>query len=277
MVEPPMTTETSAEPPEWLAPLREYPTFHEASEHALVVLAMNLSCWLMPGPSGYTLCVESEQSDAIRRELLDYDAEQRGRPPVREVPWTPSPALPSLLWVFAVTLVFLFQDRYPEINAWGANSSLAVFRDHEWWRPLSALFLHADFHHLAGNLLAGAIFFTLTSRTFGHLAGWTMVLASGIAGNLATAWLHFPEPFRAVGASTAVFGALGLLTAVGAVFAWRGHGHLRAVFAPLGGGLTLLGWLGMGGPNVDITGHLCGFAAGILLGSVAALRLRALQ
>ena len=268
-----MTTETPADPPESIAPLREYRSFHEASEHALVVLAMNLSCWLMPGPAGFTLCVESDHSDTIQRELSAYDSEQHTRPLVREVPWNPVPALPSLLWVLVALLVFLLQDRWPSITALGANSSRGLFADHQWWRPVSSLFLHADFHHLAGNLLAGAVFFTLTSKTFGHLAGWALVFASGITGNTVTAWLHYPAPFRSVGASTAVFGALGLLTAVGAVFAWRGNGGWRAVFAPLAGGLTLLGWLGMGGPDVDVTGHLCGFAAGCLMGLVAALRL----
>jgi len=40
---------------------------------------------------------------------------------------------------------------------------------------------------------------------------------------------------------------------------------------PLGGGLVLLSWLGVGSdPHTDVTGHVCGFAAGVLLGVAAA-------
>jgi membrane associated rhomboid family serine protease len=63
-----------------------------------------------------------------------------------------------------------------------------------------------------------------------------------------------------------VFGALGLLTGLGIRFAWLGHRQRRPLYAPLGGGVILLAWLGTGGPNTDLLGHLCGFLTGVILG-----------
>ena len=74
-----------------------------------------------------------------------------------------------------------------------------------------------------------------------------------------------------MGASTAVFTALGLLVA----YSWR----LRLLMpqgwasrlAPLVAGAVLLGWFGTAGEGTDIVAHVLGFAFGCLLGVAAAL------
>ena len=74
---------------------------------------------------------------------------------------------------------------------------------------------------------------------------------------------------RAIGASTAVFAALGLLSG----FVWRGklmaQDRWPYRLGPIVGGLALLAYTGTGDENTDIGAHLagfvCGFAAGMLL------------
>ena len=83
-----------------------------------------------------------------------------------------------------------------------------------------------------------------------------MVLA-GSAGTLAAAEL-LRRDFISVGASTAVFGALGVLAAL--------RQHRRRAWVPLGAGLALLAFLGTS-KRADLAGHLCGFACGVLLGA----------
>ena len=85
--------------------------------------------------------------------------------------------------------------------------------------------------------------------------------------------VYFPEPFQSLGASTATFGALGILTGSGIVTAWRTQKFLlsKALLVPLGGGLALLGWLGTGGENTDLFGHFFGFSIGLVLGTLAAV------
>jgi membrane associated rhomboid family serine protease len=75
---------------------------------------------------------------------------------------------------------------------------------------------------------------------------------------------------RSIGASTAVFAALGLLTA----FTWR-RGFLRETpwrgrIAPIVAGIGLLAFTGTAGENTDLLAHLFGFVDGFVGGVVLA-------
>jgi membrane associated rhomboid family serine protease len=96
----------------------------------------------------------------------------------------------------------------------------------------------------------------------------------GALGNLLNAWLHDPD-HRSVGASTAVFAALGTLVA----YTWRRrhqlrHGKFRR-FAPILAGAFLLASMGMSSPReelgvstTDYGAHATGFIAGALFGAI---------
>lgn len=249
-----------------------------AEQHALVVLALGRPCWLLPAGDGFLLAVDPADQAAASRELAEFAVEEAQRPLAdpQVLPWAGAPGLAiSLLAGLALMVAFLWQQQDPTLTARGANSSRALFEDGEWWRPLTALFLHADGRHLVGNLVGGVCFLTLVIHALGRRLGVVLVLAAGLAGNLFTAWHHHPQPFRAVGASTAVFGALGILTALGIIDAATGQRRAAALLVPLFGGLTMLAWLGTGGPEVDILGHCAGFTAGLMLGLTATVvRLR---
>ncbi|HVY49440.1 MAG TPA: hypothetical protein VHB21_26290, partial [Minicystis sp.] len=84
---------------------------------------------------------------------------------------------------------------------------------------------------------------------------------------------------QSIGASTAVFGAIGIL-AVTQVAVER-KAYVRAsspswldIAGPIVGGFALLGALGAGGGNTDLGAHFFGLVAGGLVGGVAALALR---
>ena len=72
---------------------------------------------------------------------------------------------------------------------------------------------------------------------------------------------------RSVGASTAVFGAVGILAALSLVR----HRHYlqRRWLLPVAAALALLALLGTEGKNTDLGAHLFGFVSGIVLGLVA--------
>ena len=165
--------------------------------------------------------------------------------------------------------VFLLQSVNPALVDAAANSSQRVIDDGEWWRLFTAMFFHSDLVHLAGNLLFGSIFILLASRTLGPFLAWPLILASGVTANLVTAFHHHPEPFRAIGASTAVFGALGLLTGSGIIGHRPHRQRLAWLLIPGAGGLALFSWLGLGGEGIDMLGHAAGFATGLLLGVIA--------
>ena len=168
--------------------------------------------------------------------------------------------------------VFYWQNQDPSLARRAASSSIGLFGQGEWWRPFTALFLHADLGHLVGNLLSGLVFATLVSRLTGPLLGWAMILACGTVGNIITSLLTYPEPFVSLGASTAVFAALGILSGLGVAETLRDRARLPwvRVSAPFLAGLILLGWLGGGsGGNTDVLGHMFGFGSGLVAGVAA--------
>ncbi len=124
---------------------------------------------------------------------------------------------------------------------------------------MTALTLHADGQHLLGYLLIGGGFIPMLCRALGSGLDWSLLLLSGSFGNLLNAFLQAPL-HRSVGASTAVFGAVGLLAAI----------HLlrerQRWYLPLAAALALLALLGSEGENTDLGAHLFGLAVGIVLG-----------
>src|SRR6266545_3508801 len=74
---------------------------------------------------------------------------------------------------------------------------------------VTALTLHADLLHLAGNVIASLIFVAAVGRWLGAGLGGALLLGSATAANLLTAAVH-RTAFDSVGGSTATFAALGL-------------------------------------------------------------------
>ena len=267
-----------ARPPEDLAEAGAYATSGQGHDHGLVVLAMGLPYCLAATEHGFRLLVEPTQVEGVRGQLEKYDRESVGWPPRSAVP---NPVLAHLalgtpvVWALVVATVFWEQNEWPGwLENWGALEPQALFVGGECWRPLTALFLHADLLHLWSNLFPGVLVFAVVCATFGRLRGWLLLGLASVAGNTAVAALSFPGPYRSLGASTAVFAGLGLLTGRAVRLAWRSEptGRWREVFVPLGAGLTLLALHGAGGPRTDVAAHLAGFAAGFLAGVLAAWR-----
>lgn len=154
----------------------------------------------------------------------------------------------------------------------------------QWWRAWTALTLHLDGAHLAANLAGGIWFGYLAGSQLGAGHAWLLTVTGAACANLLEALLG-PPTHVAVGASTAVFTALGVLSA----YAWRLRVHTgrrwpqrwALQWAPLVGGVVLLAWTGSGGEDtgapVDVVAHALGFGTGAALGALAAtLRVRRL-
>jgi rhomboid protease GluP len=135
----------------------------------------------------------------------------------------------------------------------------------EWWRAFTALTLHMSAEHLLSNLVFGIAGGVLCTRLFGFGFGWLGILMAGVFAN-ALEMSIAPAGYHAIGASTAVFASVGLLSG----YAWRQRLTLRERWlyrwTPLIGGITLLALLGAGGEHVDVLGHLLGFLMGLVFG-----------
>jgi membrane associated rhomboid family serine protease len=135
----------------------------------------------------------------------------------------------------------------------------------EWWRSVTALTLHADWAHLSSNLAIGGIFIVFLCRELGSGLAWSLLLGAGTLGNLVNAFVQSAN-HSSVGASTAVFGAVGILAAISLV---RYRRSLRRRWMlPVAAALSLLALLGTEGKNTDLGAHLFGFVYGGCLGLI---------
>ena len=214
------------------------------------------------------------QAARASEQLQLWEAEnRRARPLARHVPAQPGATILVCAWSAILLLCYLAQGRY----AFGINwltigrADVALMYAGEWWRAATALMLHADIGHVLVNVGFGAVFGGLLARELGGGLAGCLILFGGIAGNLMNAVVQRAS-HTSIGASTAVFAALGSLSA----WLWLGRrldqtGWARRS-APLVGAIILLAWLGTGDERTDIVAHLTGFIAGFLPGGIIGLR-----
>lgn len=224
---------------------------------------------------GEHFSLEVAEPDAPRAlsHLAQYEAEN---PPPQPAP--PPPPLHRHAWVGCVGyaawllgIAYAISNGLVRLDAFHAGElDAARVQSGQWWRAWTALTLHLSGPHLAANLVAGIWFGYLAGRQLGVGVAWFLIVAGGGIANLLEGLLG-PPWHQSVGASTAVFTALGLMSA----YTWREHLRLpqRWVqrWGPLVAGISLLGWLGTAGKHTDIMAHLLGFGIGVLLGAAAAL------
>lgn len=207
---------------------------------------------------------------AAALEAFERDERPRPAPPAPATPeWGPTPA--GMVMGAALVVVYRLAGPRAAHGVWFAAGSADAARilDGQWWRTVTALTLHADPSHLIGNLGAGVVLATAVCRTVGPGVGTWLVVLSGVLGNAITALLT-GDGHDAVGASTAVLGSVGVLSGLAVVRARRAAGIRGRAWLPLGAGLALLAMLGSG-KGTDLTSHLFGFVAGIVLGAAAAV------
>jgi rhomboid protease GluP len=110
-----------------------------------------------------------------------------------------------------------------QLMYWGADNAGAVLNGGEWWRIVSAMFVHVGIIHLATNMWCLWNLSLLAEPLLGSVGVLAAYILTGAAGNLLSTsvnWMSFPEARGSVGgvmfpagagASGAVFGIAGVL------------------------------------------------------------------
>jgi rhomboid protease GluP len=159
----------------------------------------------------------------------EYGAPQP--PPRRRPAWSASPA--TYLLVGVNCLVFLamtarhvspLSPTTEQLYAWGANNAGAVLILGEWWRIITAMFVHVGILHLATNMWCLWNLGLLAEPLMGTAGVLAVYLLTGAAGNLLSTlwnWGHYQNDLAqyhsvfafpvGAGASGAVFGIAGAL------------------------------------------------------------------
>jgi membrane associated rhomboid family serine protease len=241
-------------------------------ERLLVLTAVGVVAEVVPGFGEFLVQVDAQDAAYAARHLAQYEAENRAPPPP-----PPPPQLHPYAWAgclgYGATLLgvaWIVGNGLVRLDAFDLGTlDCARVQAGEWWRAWTALTLHLDGPHLAANLGAGVWFGWLAGRQLGVGTAWFLTVTGAALANLAEGLIGPPE-HSAVGASTAVFTALGLMSA----YSWRERLHLPQQWgrrwAPLVAGVILLGWTGSAGEGTDLVAHLAGFTTGVLLGVAAA-------
>lgn len=244
------------------------------ADWALVLHAAGIRHEVRAEGIGASLWVAPEDHARAVMELTRYLDENRARPAPAPRSW---PSHRHAVWAvlaYAFVLVAIAAAALVDLGgrSWLERGALdaGFLARGEWWRAITALTLHAGPVHLLANLAFGAVFVHAAAELFGVGVALALVLAGAAGANALDALVH-PADHRLLGASTAVFVALGLVAA----YAWRRRAPLwssaRQRAAPLVAALALLGFAGTGGENTDVIAHLMGLAAGFALGVLTAV------
>lgn len=239
------------------------------ADRSLVLHSLNVPYEILTDGQRSFIVVPVEQCEKARYEIWQYEQENQ-QAPVPGPLFTPviQNGIPGVIaYLFLITVVALLAGEMVFGRNWLAAGRVdgVLIRDGEWWRAITALTLHSGLPHFAGNAGFGALFGMLAGRVLGSGVTWfAVVVASGIANLVNT--LLLDSSHRAIGASTAVFAALGLL----AGFVWRGklmkQDRWPYRIGPIVGGIALLAYTGTGDANTDVGAHLTGFICGFLAG-----------
>jgi rhomboid protease GluP len=231
-------------------------------EFSLVLEARGIEHETLEGESTWTLNVPVALLDRAYDEISRYSAERSMPRSVRStMPSRPGAELGAIVYVLILLLAAYSAGNGSFGVDWFSVGSLDAGSPAQWWRAITALTLHVDQEHWLGNVLFGAVAGIGAGRLLGPGTAWASILGAAALANYLE-MLIAPVDHRAVGASTAVFAALGLLTGL----AWRQRLTLREGlwyrWAPLIAGICLLTLLGAGGVHVDVLGHGLGFIMG---------------
>jgi rhomboid protease GluP len=244
-----------------------------ARENGLVLAAQGIAHWVRRRNGSFDLEVSAGDVQRALDEIGKYSSERALQGEVMpEV--LPEFGRAGILHFAGSAWVlwgcWVWQQRVGEFGVDRGGADSRAMLAGEWWRAVTALTLHADGGHFLANWIFGTLFCGFVTGRAGFGVGWAWVLCCGALANGLNAVCHWGRPQVSIGASTAVFAALGWLVGGELRRGRGGRGQGAAWLLPLGAGLALLAHLGTGSGATDLMAHLLGFVVGVAAGLGAA-------
>jgi len=150
----------------------------------------------------------------------------------------------------------------------GAIFGPSVALGNEWWRLITAMFLHGGMTHLLMNMFSLYIIGRPTEIYFSASLYLFLYFMTGILSGVVSIYFH--PVTVAIGASGAIFGLFGALS--GYFFAYRQqlgeHAQQFMKDFALIIGINLI--LGFSIPNIDVSAHASGLISGLIGGYLIA-------
>lgn len=187
-------------------------------------------------------------------------------------------ATPVLLYINVGVFILMLLTNKGELEfnsirlvSWGGDFSPVTFMEGQWWRLISANFLHVNGFHLTTNMIGLVYVGFLLERYIGSKRLISAYLGIGFISNL-FGLFFFPLKVR-IGASGGILGLFSLLLVLAPTMLRQKELQkvqvtMAAVylFYPLFINFMVFDNLSIYASNINHIGHFSGFASGLLLG-----------
>jgi len=169
-----------------------------------------------------------------------------------------------IAYLFEVAVGHSFSPSTPALLNAGASNGTLIFSG-QWWRLLTAMFLHGNLLHITSNMWALFNLGLLAEILYGRRNYIFLYLIAGLGGSVLSVWWHPQEV--GVGASGAIFGIAGALLPalkfqknprIGMAL----KGALKSIFMFVVFNLAL----GATIPVIDNAAHVGGLLTGLVVG-----------
>jgi rhomboid protease GluP len=148
----------------------------------------------------------------------------------------------------------------------GASNPWAIFVSHEWFRVVTAMFLHIGVLHIGMNMMVLLDIGPIVEELYGSPRFLFLYVVTGAAGFLLSA----SRGHAAAGASGAIMGIIGAMIAITTKRSGAGVRDLRGRLISWVVTIFALGLVGI--VPMDNWGHFGGLAAGFIVGKIFADR-----
>eukprot|EP00899_Mesostigma_viride_P006650 jgi/Mesvir1/15987/Mv08292-RA.1 len=213
------------------------------------------------GPGTFVASDHSAPRRGDRRSL-NLHGSREGTP--WDAPATPLP-LSVARWKFAPLRDNpYFGPSSADMLRAGARWTQAIVDDGEWWRLITACFLHSGFLHLVLNLVSLIIVGAHMEKRHGAVAIFVILIGSSMAASVVSA-LFMPYAVS-VGFSG---GIMGLVAAIYWFIWYDPHCEMRGVKLALLTGTLVVTFITGFLPSVDNFAHIFGAISGFLLAPAA--------
>ena len=176
-----------------------------------------------------------------------------------------------LINIIIFILMYIFgggSTDIPTLYKFGAITKVSVVGFHEYYRIITAAFLHIGILHLAVNMYALRILGMQVENFFGHYKFGVIYLYSAIFGSLMSL-IFMSDSSIAAGASGAIFGLLGAMLYFGYHYrSYLGNSLLIQIF-PI---ILLNLFIGFSISGIDSAAHIGGLIGGLLIANAVGIK-----
>lgn len=208
------------------------------------------------------LKAQIEQSEHLPHELSEEASGGRHR----DLSWGAWGLVVSMLVVYQLSSETSLRGlNTQEALIWGANYPPQVIGpDAEWWRLITAAFLHWDLSHLIFNLVVLFWLGRELERLLGFLGFLTLFLCCSTLAGVATLF-YYPEQMS-LGASGGIYGLVGAMIILSVTTRGERLNNAKRQSGLIAVWLIISLLINVDSPWVDTASHIGGGCSGILLG-----------